>query len=78
MSYSFGLNFIACADDNLKGMRSLVPNSDIELEGLREGVQMEIAEKDSRNWRRWPEEAQEGEDRSQVCLANRTWQEVKT
>lgn len=40
MNYSFGLNFIACALDDLKGLRSLVPNSDTELEGLREGVQM--------------------------------------
>lgn len=39
MSYGFALNTIACAAD-LKGRRSLVPNSDTELGGSREGVQV--------------------------------------
>lgn len=39
MSYGFALNTIACAAD-LKGRRSLVPNSDTELGGSRKGVQV--------------------------------------
>lgn len=40
MSFGFARNYIAYAEDDLKGLRSLVPNSDMELGGWREGMQM--------------------------------------